>query len=360
MRYCKKCLYPDTKPHLTFNEDGVCSACTNYDDRKNIDWDKRKQELRDILDKYKGNHYDCIIPVSGGKDSTYQTITILEMGYKPLCVTATTDDLTDIGRRNIDNIKNLGVDYVEFSINPKLRKKLNRIGLLTVGDISWPEHVAIYTIPFRMAVNYKVPLVIFGENGPNEYGGPATNAASPYVDRRWMEEFAGMNGMRVDDLIEDDILEKDMWAFTYPTQEELNANKVTSVFLGHFILWDGLQNAFISQNYGFETYQKIVEGSCVNYENLDNYQTGIHDYFMWLKFGYGRATPILSTFIRRGRITREQGFKIIKMNEGKYPSEYLGKPLEKIIEGIVTLDEFNQLCKKYKNEKIHEELYKNT
>ena len=110
MKYCRKCLLPDTKPDLTFDETGLCSACSAYDARPTIDWESREKELIAILDKYKGTHYDCIVPVSGGKDSTYQVIKILELGYKPLCVTATTCDLSDLGRRNIENIKRLGVD----------------------------------------------------------------------------------------------------------------------------------------------------------------------------------------------------------------------------------------------------------
>lgn len=356
MKYCKRCLLPDTKPDLWFNDEGTCSACLNYESRQKIDWTKRKQELKEIIEKYKGEHYDCIIPVSGGKDSHYQVITILEMGYKPLCITATTCDLTNIGRRNIENIKNLGVDYLEFTISKPLRRKLNRIALETIGDISWPEHVAIFTIPVRVAINYKVPLIIWGENSQNEYGGPAINAESPYLTRRWLEEFGGLNGLRVSDFIGEDsqgeiITEKDMWAFTYPSEQELDNNKITGLFLGYYIPWDGRVNVFIAQAYGFETYSKCVEGSCVNYENLDNYQTGIHDYFKFLKFGFGRTTDLVSMAIRRRFITREQGIKIVKKHDGKFPKEYLGKKLLEILEdidmGVIT---FDKICDKFKVE----------
>jgi len=344
---------PDTKPDLWFNEDGVCAACLAYEQRKEIDWNKRKQELKGILDKYKGEHYDCIIPVSGGKDSHYQVITILEMGYKPLCVTATTCDLTDIGRRNIENIKEMGVDYIEVTVSKPLRRKLNRIALEIIGDISWPEHVAIFTIPIRVAVNYKIPLIIWGENSQNEYGGPASNAESPYLTRRWLEEFGGLNGLRVDDLIDTEgITERDMWMFTYPSQEELEQQQITGIFLGHYIPWDGRANAFIAQAYGFETYYKCVEGSCVNYENLDNYQTGIHDYFKFLKFGFGRATDLVCMAIRRGIITREQGKEIIKRHDRKYFQNsqfwYLGKTWTEILQQVgITPQEFNNIVNRY-------------
>ena len=126
---------------------------------------------------------------------------MLELGMNPLCVTATTCDLTPIGRENIENIKKMGVDYIEVTTNRVVRAKLNRIGLTEVGDISWPEHVSIFTVPVRMAVNFNVPLIIWGENSQNEYGGPAAAVENNVLDRRWLEEFGGMLGLRVNDLI---------------------------------------------------------------------------------------------------------------------------------------------------------------
>ena len=172
IQYCKRCCLPSTKPHLSFDEEGICNACRNYENRKNVDWDERKKELLDILDRYRskdGSNWDCIIPVSGGKDSTYQVVTMLELGMNPLCVTATTCDLTEIGRKNIENIKKMGVDYIEVTTN--------------------------------MAVNFNVPLIIWGENSQNEYGGPAAAVENNVLDRRWLEEFGGMLGLRVNDLV---------------------------------------------------------------------------------------------------------------------------------------------------------------
>ena len=172
IRYCKRCILPETKPDLFIDEEGVCSACRYYENRPEIDWEQRKKEFISIVDKYRskdGSTYDCIVPVSGGKDSTYQVLTLLKMGLKPLCVTATTCQLSDIGRRNIENLKNIGVDFVEYTTNPNVRKKLDRIGLIEVGDISWPEHVSIFTVPVRIAVQFNIQLIIWGENPQHEY-----------------------------------------------------------------------------------------------------------------------------------------------------------------------------------------------
>ncbi|AWI03680.1 N-acetyl sugar amidotransferase [Clostridium drakei] len=357
IKYCRKCLFPETKPHLYIDEEGICNACRNYEERVEVDWNERKKELITVLDKYKskdGANWDCIIPVSGGKDSTYQVIKMIEFGMNPLCVTATTCDLSDIGRKNIENIKRLGVDYIEFTNNRIVRAKLNKIGLKQVGDISWPEHVSIFTIPVRAAVQFNVPLIIWGENSQNEYGGPAAASENNILDRRWLEEFGGLLGMRVTDLIElDGIEKKHLIPYMYPTNEELKRVGVTGLFLGYYIPWDGYTNALIAENNGFTTYNTTVEGSIVDYENLDNYQTGIHDYFKFLKFGFCRATDIASLHIRRGRLTREDALKMVKKHDGKFPWTYLGKPLEDILKPLdITVDEFVKICDKFTNKKL--------
>lgn len=357
MKYCRNCVMPDTKPDLHIDENGICNACNSYKVRENIDWEERKRELLNIVNKYRDkneSNWDCIVPVSGGKDSTYQVIRMLQLGINPLCVTATTCDLSDIGRQNIENIKRLGVDYVEFSPNKVIRKKLNKIGLNKVGDISWPEHVGIFTIPVRAAVNYKVPLIIWGENSQNEYGGPAGAVDDNTLTRRWLEEFGGLLGMRVSDLVGiDGIEKKHLVPYIYPTNEELKDVGVTGLFLGYYIPWDGYSNALISQAYGFRTLDHTVEGSIVNYENIDNHQTGIHDYFKFLKFGFGRATDIACLHLRRGRITRKDAIEMVNMHDGKFPHKYLGKSLEEILKPLdISIDEFINICDRFTNKKI--------
>ncbi|MBT62677.1 MAG: flagellin modification protein, PseA [Puniceicoccaceae bacterium] len=356
LTYCKKCVMPSTKPDLKIDEEGVCNACRAYENRKHVDWDQRKKELETTLDRYRqhGKHWDCIVPVSGGKDSTYQLIRMLQMGLTPLCVTASTCDLSEIGRKNIENTKRLGVDLVEFSPNPIVRAKLNRIGLTEVGDISWPEHLGIFTIPVRAAVQYNIPLIVWGENSQNEYGGPAAAAENNVLDRRWLEEFGGLLGLRVNDLSEAyDIPKRNLLPYNYPTEEELQRVGVTGLFLGYYLPWDGIANNLIAQANGLVTPEYVVEGSMVNYENLDNHQMGIHDYFKFLKFGFSRASDIASMHIRRDRITRQDGLDIVRKNDGKFPWSYLRKPLEDILDPLeMSVDEFVKICDKYTNKKI--------
>jgi N-acetyl sugar amidotransferase len=357
MRYCVQCLYPETKPDLWFNEQGVCSACLNYQFRAEVDWDQRRQEFLQVVERYRspdGSNYDCIVPVSGGKDSTYQLLRLLEVGMNPLCVTATTDDLSDIGRRNIENIKKLGVDYIEVTTNPVARRRINRFTLETVGDISWPEHVTIFTVPVRVAVQHQIRLIVWGENPQHEYGGPAAATKTKILDRRWLEEFGGLLGLRVSDL-EDQvgIKKRDLIQYSYPSDEDLARVGVTGIFLGYYFPWDGYRNALFAQGYGFETFPTMVEGALANYENLDNHQMGIHDYFKFLKYGFGRATDIACNHIRRGRLTRRDGLELVKRHDGKFPWTYLGKPIADILAPLdMPVEEFIGICDRWTNRKL--------
>lgn len=348
---------PETKPDLKLDAEGVCNACRSYEARLNINWEARAIELETILARYRsknGQHWDCLVPVSGGKDSTSQVVRMLQMGMNPLCVTATTCDLSDIGRRNIENLERLGVDHVDFSPNPLVRRTLNRIGLTLVGDISWPEHVGIFTIPVRVAVQFNVPLIIWGENSQNEYGGPATAGEDRVLTRRWLEEFGGLLGLRVSDLIGmEGLRPRDLVPYVYPSDEDLRRVEVTGLFLGYFLPWDGYANALLAQTYGFMTYQTTVEGSVVNYENLDNHQTGIHDYFKFLKYGFGRATDIACLHVRRRRLSRRDALELTRRHDGKFPRSYLGKSLEHILSPLeMSVEEFVVICDKFTNRKL--------
>jgi len=158
----------------------------------------------------------------------------------------------------------------------------------------------------------------------------------------------------VDDLIgQDGISRRDLIPYFYPEDEELQAVGVTGLFLGHYIPWDGLSNALVASAFGFTVSENITLGSMVNYENLDNYQTAIHEYFKYLKFGFGRASDHASLHIRRKRITRETGMEIVKRLDGKFPWEYLGQSLEETLKPLeMTVEEFIKVCDQFTNKKL--------
>jgi len=350
--YCRRCLYPSTKPDLWF-KDGICGACHSFDRRSNYDWTNGPKILAEIIRSNKKNpKYDCIIPVSGGKDSTYQAWRLLQEGFNPLCVTAPTDQLTALGRRNIENLKSIGCDYVEFSVNPKIRKLINRYALLNVGDIQWPEHLLIYTIPVRAAVLFQIPVIVWGECPQREYGaGRPEDAALKYFDRRVLEEYGSLNGLRVSDLPSiTGVKHTDLYFYEYPDPDDVESLGLKGIYLDNYFPWNGISNFVISQSLGFEVYHKNILGTIANYENLDNYVHGIHDYLKYLKFGFSRATDVACNLIRRNLLSRKDAIYLVEENDGRYPSSYMDKSLVEILADYsISESEFSDVCDDYTN-----------
>lgn len=354
MRRCARCLMPHTRPDTSF-EDDICSACIAYDRRKEIDWGKRKQDLVELFEKNPGHEYDCIVPSSGGKDSHYIALTLIDLGFKPLCLTATTCHLTPIGRRNLDNLARYA-DTIEITPDKTVRAKLNRLALKMVGDISWPEHVLIHTLPFYYAIRLNIPLVFYGENPLNQYGGPSKQRQNETgMTRQWVAEFGGFLGIRPVDWIGiEGITEKDMRPYA-PLMNPEDLDKIKVSFLGQYIPWDSYRNADVAIARGFET-QLPCNANWWPFENLDNAQTGLHDYGMWLKYGYGRACAQLSVDIRTGRVERDSALKALRKREGIFPESYAGVPLSVVLEPLgLTRADVRKILDEFTNWEIFSE-----
>lgn len=348
MTRCLRCIYPDTRPDTHF-VDGVCSGCRSYDERSDVDWEQRLEGLKWLLGEAELSRapYDCVVPVSGGKDSTYQVLKLRELGARVLAVNAGTDMLSDIGRRNLDNLKRF-CDVLEWTPCTEVRKKLVRIGLFQVGDMSWPEHLAIWSIPTRVACLMKIPLVVWGEQPQREYANPADVPPATRLDGAWVAQFGGMLGMRLGDLVGMDGLTKaDLEVFCFPFKEELAAANVQGIWLGDYIDWDGWRNFFIAQQHGFECLPHPVETSLANYENLDNHVTVLRDWLRFKKYRYTRATDIACNHIRRGRLTRDEGLSL-EAAATKFPETSLGVPIENVLAYFgLTRKQFEEECEKW-------------
>lgn len=324
MNRCIRCVIPDTRPDTAF-VDGVCSACIAYAKRPQIDWDARKAELLQLLDKHGGR---CIVPSSGGKDSTYQALTLLGLGADLTVVTATTCHLTEIGRANIDNLARYA-RTIEVTPNRKVRAKLNRLGLQLVGDISYPEHVSIFTTPFRVARDMGISLLFYGESPQNQYGGPLGTEEGRQLTRRWRSEFGGFLGLRPSDLVgQEGITERDMQDYVLPQDD-----KAEAYFLGQFIPWDSHQNAEVAMAAGMRA-ELPSKANWWEWENLDNAQTGLHDHMMFRKYGFGRLAAQVSVDIRAGRMSRSMAMDLVQWRDGLFPEEYAGVPVEEVLERI--------------------------
>lgn len=352
MKYCKKCVMPDTKPDLHFDEEGICDACRSQESKnREINWQEREKEFLELIKKYKKHPvYDCVIGVSGGKDSTFQVVKMLELGFNPLCVCFEPSVPTKIGRKNLKNLNDLGVDLIHIKRNPKIYKKLAREAFIRTGDNEWQNHLGIFTSVPRIAVNFNIPLIIWGESPQIEYGGPASSKDKNTLGREWLEEFGGLLGNRIADMIEvDGIEEKDLYFYTYPSDEELKRVGVTGLFLGYYFKWDYKNNLEISQKNGFKTSIKPVETTYENFENLDCHSNHVHDYLKYCKYGFGRATDNACLDIRLGYITREEGVRLVQKYDGKPPKKAIKKYLE--FSGF-SEKEFQKIVDSFTNKKI--------
>lgn len=348
---CTRCLYPNTKPDLHFNEAGLCSACQAYDRRAQIDWQAKAAEFMALVQNNSGSTHDVIVACSGGKDSTAQIVKCLELGIRPLAVTASTDDLSWRGRVNLENISRL-CDHVEVTVHKPTRAQIAAFALREIGDISWAEHCLIWSIPAREAAARHIPIVLYGECPQNEYGaGPEGSEQQTNLTPRWVHEFGGLLGLRLSDVAE--ILKINPLYLMLYQSPIIDGGRVLSVFMGAYFPWDGYENFQIARKHGFTEYPLDVDGSIFGYENLDNLQTGIHDYLRFLKFGYGRAVDIASNHIRRGLMTRDEAIERIKGRDGAYPSYYLGAPIMTTLGKIgMTEREFLKICDRFTNKEV--------
>jgi hypothetical protein len=344
---CTKCGYPATKPGITLKQNGtgsaICNACANVAKKKLYEayhWEKRVKELVELV-KNPSAAYDCIIPVSGGKDSYFQSMTIKKLGLRALLVNARTDDLTPVGRKNLDNLRVFGFPMIEIATDQIERNRIAGEALRRCGDISLAEHMTIFTIPVIIAENLGIKSIIWGENPQAEYGG--LNSEADTLDHKWLLTHGGLLGQNIKDY---GIIDK-YW-YTYP--EKVSS---TGYFLGQFVYWDSVRNGQQAVALGMKTAEP---GPYLNnFENLDNCQTGIHDMFKLVKYGYSRWTDQQSYKLRHGHTSLTKAKKIVNAMETGYHSydalakhKYFGKTGYEICSGLgISHNEYLELLEKF-------------
>jgi len=352
MKICASCVMPSTKPDLHFDENGVCDACRSQITKDTeIDWKKREQEFIELVKENKTHpDYDCVVGVSGGKDSTYQVIKILELGLNPLCIVFEPTIPTEIGIKNLNNLNSLGVDLIHIKRNPIVYKKLAKEAFARTGDNEWQNHLGIFTTVPKFAAKFNVPLIVWGESPQIEYGGPAASKKRNHLDRQWLEEFGGLLGNRITDMVGvDGLTKRDLSLYTYASDEEMNRVGVTGLFLGYYFKWDLREVLKKSKEHGFSVQERPVETTYENFENLDCYSNHLHDYLKYVKYGFGRATDNACLDIRLGYITRAEGVRLVNKYDGIPPKLAINKYLE--YTGF-TKKNFDKIVDSYTNKRI--------
>lgn len=331
MHYCTRCAYPAiSATSVTFDENGVCSGCRVYDEQKTIDWEAREQLFTDdIVSQYRGrrsDNYDCIIPVSGGKDSYWQVHLITKVyGMKPLLVTYGENNHTDVGMRNIQRMRDVfGCDHVHFTPSIDVLKKLNRIGFKKMGDPDMQAHLGIMTYPIIVAVKFEIPLIIWGEHGFMNMGGMHSYRDMVEYTAKFRKEHA-THGWDWDDFIGEDegLSEQDLLWAKYPNDEELDRLDLRGIYISNYFGWNQDEHTKkVVDLYGFELNPQPFDRTYSRDSNLNNiHDNGVHDYMKYVKWGYGRVTDHVSRDIRNSIMNREDGIKLIRQYEGVLPGD---------------------------------------
>lgn len=327
MEHCQNCLMPNTKPGLILDRNGICLACIHSEMKNKIDYDKRFEELKQLCNKYKrkDGYYDSIITVSGGKDSYYQVYIFKELlKMNPLLITVGDPfSKTNAGLHNIKNICEVfNCDLISLQLSSNLVRRMVRIAFEELGSPTWPIDRAIYCFPIRMAINMNIPLVVYGENVAWEYGGvlyeetySAKDQINNDVAKKVDFELWYKNG----------ITDKEINMLKYPSQKEIKEANLEPIYLSYFVPWDGYRNYQIAKKYGFRdlTYEWKREGYIEDYDQIDSVAYLINVWLKYPKFGFARATDVVGYWIRSGRITKEEGMRLIKDNDHKLDQRVL-------------------------------------
>lgn len=317
--YCKRCLMPNTRPGSIFNEESICQACRNYDNRKNVDWQKREHELDEICEKYRRDdgYYDCVIPVSGGKDSHRLVYEIkIKRNMNPLLITVGDPfTKTDAGLKNYRNLGDtFGCDHILFDLSIDLFRKVTRVAFEEKGEPLKYVEVAIYTMPLKIAIKFGIPLVVFGENSAYEYG--TTDKESYSANNTILNLFETID---IDFWLQRGISRNELNAIIPPSEKELKNIKPEVIFMSYFIPWSSNINLGIARRYGFKdlTHEWKREGCIEDFEQIDSIAYMVHLWLKYPKFGFQRTSDIVSRRIREGKLNLSQAKKIIMQNDHK-------------------------------------------
>ena len=349
--YCKNCILPDTRPNLAIDDDGICNACKSHKTKIDINWQEREEAFHRVVENAKLNSqgYDCLIPVSGGKDSTWQLVKCLETGLNPLAVTWRTPGRTPLGQRNLDNLVQLGVDHIDYQISPKVEKKFLYESLKRYGSSGIPMHMAMHNIPPIIALRFNIPLIVWGENSGFEYGSKNEELTGFALDSNWFRHFGVTHGTTAENWISDELSKKELTAYFGPSDMELEEKGIKAVFLGYYFMWDPEETLRVAMENGFQVREEGPKMGLYNYADIDDDFMSIHHCLKWFKFGFTRLFDNLSLEIRNNRISRKKAIQILREKGTQTPSEdiyafckYVG----------ISKSHFFEICEKYRNKDV--------
>ena len=352
MFWCNNCLNMSTRPRISFDERGWCNACTWMEEKKTLDWTSRQQELTNILEKYrsKTGNFDCVIPVSGGKDGSYVSYQLKhKYGMHPLAVTVTPALSLELGNQNLRNYIDSGYNHIQISPDAHVMRILNRQGFIEKGFPYFGWLVAIQAAVVRLAVNLKIPLLFYGEDGEVEYGGSTESKTRAMYDIAYMKRIY-LEGGHEKILRSSGLSDSELYFFLFPSDEELKDRELNITHWSYFESWDPYRCYLAAKEHcGLQEAPESNSGTFTNFSQNDQALYALHTYMMYLKFGFGRATQDAGIEIRRGAMTREQAMNLVRLYDGHYPEEFIGTYLDYY---KMTQNEFDMVLDKWANKDL--------
>ncbi|SFC17156.1 N-acetyl sugar amidotransferase [Butyrivibrio sp. YAB3001] len=361
MRYCKRCLQPDTRPGIVFDDEQICFACRYQESKAHINWEERHAELVAYAEeakaeaKKRGNTYDCIIGVSGGKDSTFQAIYAKEkLGLNPLLINCMPDEITEIGRKNIENLNNLGFDIISIRPNPIVAKKLARKSFFDRCNIIAASEYCLWASAYIMAVKFNIPFIIQGENAALTLGAAKNQETTGNAFS--VMQLETIRGASVNSFVDlsNNITEKDLFLYKIPTVEEMEAKGIRAIFLQYYVPeWSQVTNADFAVARGLTGRSGNLHdlGRYRRYTALDCDLQIPNQMIKYLKFGFGYATDEICYDIREGRFSREDGKWYVNEYDGQCGEQYIQKACDYL---SITKEEFWEVVDKFVNRDLFE------
>lgn len=346
IKYCTRCCMPETLEGVVFDDMGICQACQSSEQKIHINWVERELELRKILLNAKekaGDNYDCIVPISGGKDSTFQLHVLVKVyGMKPLAVTFSHNWYSKTGWYNLQNsLEKFNVDHIMFTPNRDLVNRLAKKSLDAIGDTCWHCHSGVGAFPQQIAIKFKIPLLIWGESIAEDSGRTSYKNRVHFFDREYFEKVSAKR--KPEEMVCEYLTSRDLFPFNIPSAEEYEKAGLVGIHLGDYIFWDDeRQMEFVRDEYGWKETE--LEGTYKGYKSAECIMPGMHDFTCYLKRGFGRATWHACLDVRNGLLSREEGFRLINQYDPVRP-EALDYYLK--ITGM-TDDEFLEVMQKHR------------
>jgi len=366
VRHCKKCVMPDTRPRIVFDEEGVCNACRFAEMRKKVNWAEMKKKFEAICDKYRSREgkWDCIIPASGGKDSSLIAYKMkYEYDMHPLTVTFAPVLYTDAGSKNIESMRRAGIDNLVMYPNRGVLSKLCRKMFIEFGDPFIPWVIGVYSFPLRVAINYRIPLVVYAEPGEAMYGG-STKVSKEEVTEETLRATVKTGDAKdwkqpenwTELFPKGEITKNDLGPYLLPTQKELDGANVKAIYFAYYHPWGAYQNyQFVKKHIGFNTLGSRMLGTYQDYSSIDDKIDGLYMYLMYLKFGFARCTKDACKDVRDGRLARSKAVELVKKYDGEFP--YTGAELKEILDFLqMDKKELFRVLEKFRNKELFEKV----